>query len=77
MAENIFKFILPYKKEKKNYIECLHEKQTTKKELDSLMKQLIYFITKLKHLDYIFDIDFNFSFSVSINEEFTYNKNNK
>ena len=71
LVENIFKFIIPYKKLKKNYIECLHEKETAKKELNSLMKQLIYFITKLKHLNYIFDIEFNFAFSVSINEEFT------
>ena len=71
LVEIIFKFILPYKKKKKNSIECLHEKETTKKELDSLMKQFIHFITKLKHLDYIFEISFDFAFGVSMSEEFT------
>ncbi len=71
IVENIFQFILPFKKDKKSFIDYAKEKEKTENEIGLLVKQLINFITKVKKLDYAFYLEFNCSFSVSINEEYT------
>ena len=71
IVENIFQFILPFKKDKKSFIDYAKEKEKTENEIGLLVKQLINFITKVKKLDYAFYLEFNCSFSASINEEYT------
>ena len=54
-------------------------KEKEKKKIDKFKKteEIIYFISKLKNLDYIFDIDFYISINISINDELTDIKINK
>ena len=72
---NISLFILNLKKlmikKKKNYIEISNEKEVKRNEKNKIFIDILNYILKLKNLDYIFNLDFQFSFSVSINEEYT------
>jgi hypothetical protein len=47
------------------------EKEKNKKIKFKNMKELLYFLTKLKKLDYIFDINFKISLNLTINDELT------
>lgn len=47
------------------------EKEKNKKIKLKNMKELLYFLTRLKKLDYIFDIHFKISINIAINDELT------
>ena len=54
-----------------DFIDILKEKESLKPKNNDIIKEILYFISKLKTLDYIFDIYFDISFNASINEEMT------
>ena len=72
---NISIFILKLKKlmiiQKKSYIEISSEKEVKRNDKNKIFIDLLNYILKLKNLNYIFDLEFQFSFSASINEEYT------
>ena len=47
----------------------LKEKESIKQKNNDILKEILYFISKLKKLDYLFDLNFDISFNASINEE--------
>ena len=49
----------------------IKEKQTNKQRKFKRMKDLLIFLSKLKKLDYIFDIYFNISINITINDDLT------
>lgn len=56
-------------KEKK--IDFFQEKEKNRIKKFEKMKEILTFISELKKLDYIFDIEFSISINISINEDFT------
>lgn len=58
------------KKEKEKYFDVFQKQkiEKNKDKNDGLIK-ILYFISKLKELDYIFELDFQISFNVCVNEE--------
>ena len=72
---NISLFILNLKKlmitAKKSYMEISSEKERKRKKKNQIFIDILNYIVKLNNLDYIFELEFKFSFSASINEEFT------
>ena len=49
----------------------LKEKESIKQKNNDILKEILYFISKLKKLDYLFDLNFDISFNASVNEELT------
>ena len=58
-------------KENKNYKEISSEKESKRNEKNKIFLDLLNYILNLKNLNYLFDLEFHFSYSVSINEENT------
>ena len=51
--------------------DIFEEKEKTKIEKFKKTEEIIYFISKVKNLDYIFDIEFDISINLCINDELT------
>lgn len=51
--------------------DIFKEKEKKKIEKFKKAKEIIYFISKLKYLDYIFDIEFDISLNICINDDLT------
>ena len=58
-------------KENKTYKDLLKIKENKKKEKYLLLKELMNFITNINKFNYLFDFEFEISFSASLNEECT------
>ena len=54
-----------------DFAKVLKEKESIKQKNNDILKEILYFISKLKRLDYLFDLNFDISFNASVNEEFT------
>ena len=52
-------------------VNALKEKESIKQKNIDKLKEILYFISKLKKLDYLFDLNFDISFNASLNEELT------
>ena len=50
-------------------VSILKEKESIKQKNNDILKEILYFISKLKKLDYLFDLNFDISFNASVNEE--------
>ena len=50
-------------------VSFLKEKERIKQKNNDILKEILYFISKLKKLDYLFDLNFDISFNASVNEE--------
>ena len=71
---NISLFILNLKqiiKEKKNYKEFMEEKEKKENEKNIKFLDVLNYVANFKNLDYIFDLEFYFSFSICVNEDYT------
>ena len=71
----IFNFVLKIKnsldKQNSNLNDVFKEKEIKKKESFNSLTEIIYFFSKIKNLDYIFDLQFELSFSVYLNDDFS------
>ena len=52
-----------------NIIEILNEKKIKKMENNDKIREIIYFFSKLKKLDYLFNLKFEISYNFTLNEE--------
>ena len=71
LSETLSYFLFNLKNDTKNNSYIPKEKEMNKKIKIIKMKELLYFISKLKNLDYIFNLDFKISMNISINDELT------
>lgn len=73
LIRKISNFILKIKnsldKQNTNLNDIFKEKEIKKKESYNSLSEIIYFLTKLKNLDYLFDLQFEISFSAYLNDD--------
>lgn len=69
--ETVSYFIFKLNGDINNYSYYLKEKEKKRQIRLGKMKEMLYFISKLKKLDYIFSFDFDISINIAINDELT------
>ena len=70
MIDKLYHLLFNLKEDKNKNIYFLKQKEIKKKKLEK-MKELIYFISNLKNLNYFFDINFYISVIFSISDDLT------
>ena len=69
LNQTISYFIFNLKSSKEKNIDFFQEKEKNKIKKLEKMKEILNFISELKNLDYIFDIEFNISINISISDD--------
>ena len=71
LIDTVSFFLFNLKSSEANISDFFKEKEKKKMHKFDKMKEIINFISQLKNLDYIFDLDFNFSINLAINDDLT------